>query len=280
MAGRVEGKVALITGAARGQGREHAVRLAEEGADIIGFDLCAPVPHRPEIPASSPEDLEETALLVEKFGRRMLPVIGDVKNFGDLQRAVDQGINEFGQIDIAIANAGTCGGNTLTHEISEESWQTTLDVNLTGVWHTAKAVLPTMIESRNGGSIIITASSAGIKPMQQLGDYGATKAAVIYLTKVMAIENGAHRIRVNAVAPGNTDTPLIANESIYRAFRPDLENPTKEDVMDIFSSMGALKTRPWAMPRDIANAVLWLASDEAELVTGSVVSVDMGIAIA
>lgn len=277
MAGRVSGKVAFVTGAARGQGRAHAVRLTEEGADIVALDICGPVKGREGIPAATPEDLAETARQVEALDRRILTFQGDTREYGDVRRAVKAGIAEFGHIDIVIANAGTIGGGALAHEITEEDWRTTLDINLTGVWHTAKAVIPHMLEAGNGGSIILTSSGAGFKPMPHLADYAATKAGVVMLTRVLAVEYGAHGIRVNSIAPGNVDTPLVMNDAIFSLFRPDLDHPAKEDVASVFASMNLLKTKPWVSPRDIANAAVWLCSEDAATVTGITLPVDMGI---
>jgi len=277
MTGRVAGKVAFITGAARGQGRAHAVRLAEEGADIVALDICGPVKGREGIPASSAEDLAETARLVEAADRRVLAFQGDTRDYDDVSHAVAAGVAEFGRIDIAIANAGTSGGSALAHEISEDDWRTTLDVNLTGAWHTAKAVLPSMIAAGNGGSIILTSSAAGVKAMPHLADYAATKAGIIMLTRVLALEYGRHRIRVNSIAPGNVDTPLLMNDVIFALFRPDLEHPRKEDVQPFFEAMNPLKTKSWLSPRDIAAAAVWLCSDEAAAVTGITLPVDLGV---
>jgi (+)-trans-carveol dehydrogenase len=276
MPGRVAGKVAFITGAARGQGRAEAVRLAEEGADIIAFDICAPIVGREAFPASTPEDLAETARLVEMADRRCLTVRGDTRSFSEVSAAVEAGLAEFGHIDIAVANAGIAGGSALAHDISDADWQTTLDVNLTGVWHTAKAVLPSLIEAGNGGCIVITSSAAGVKAMENLADYGAAKAAVIHLTKILALENGRHGIRVNTIAPGNIDTPLVMNDPMFKLFRPDLEAPTRADVEPVFSGLKVLKGKTWLSPRDVADAVLWLASDEGAFVTGIVLPVDAG----
>lgn len=275
--GTLEGKVAFITGAARGQGRDHAVRLAEEGADIIALDICGPIVGREAIPAATEADLAETVAAVEALDRRIVARPADTRDMGAVQAVVDEGLAEFGRVDIAVANAGTSGGGTKAHLISEEDWRTTLDVNLTGVWHTAKAVLPAMIDAGRGGSIIITSSGAGIKPMLHLADYGATKAAVIYLTKVLALENGEHGIRVNSIAPGNVDTPLVMNDAVFSLFRPDLEKPTRDDVEPVFAGMNVLKTKPWLSGRDMANAVAWLASDQAAFITGVVLPVDMGV---
>jgi NAD(P)-dependent dehydrogenase (short-subunit alcohol dehydrogenase family) len=175
-----------------------------------------------------------------------------------------------------VANAGTTGVNVNAQDISEQDWQTTVDINLTGTWHTVKAALPAMIEAGNGGSIILISSGVGIKALEHQADYGTTKAAVNYLTRVLALENGRHAIRVNCIAPGNVDTPMVMNEHIFHAFRPDLENPTRDDVEPVFANLNPLKVKPWLAPSDIANAVLWLASDEAAFITGVILPVDMG----
>jgi NAD(P)-dependent dehydrogenase (short-subunit alcohol dehydrogenase family) len=187
--------VAFITGAARGQGRAEALRLAAKGAEIVAFDICAPIPGRDRVPAATRDDLAETERCVMEMGRRALAVVGDTRDFTDLKGAVDAARTKFGGIDVVIANAGTIGGNALAHEISENDWQTTLGINLLGVWHNVKAALPGMIAAGRGGSIILISSAARIKPTAHLADYGASKAAVIRLTRVLALENGVHNIR-------------------------------------------------------------------------------------
>ncbi|HVX21907.1 MAG TPA: mycofactocin-coupled SDR family oxidoreductase [Acidimicrobiales bacterium] len=276
MAGRLEGRVALITGAARGQGRAEAVRLAEEGASIVALDVCGPIAGRDLYPASSPADLAETVALVEAAGQKAVAIEGDTRRLADLQRAVDEGLSAFGRLDIAVANAGIPGSRGLLHEISEDGWQTTIDVDLTGVWHTAKAVLPTMIEAGRGGCIVLTSSAAASRIKEQLGDYGAAKAAVNHLCRTLALENGRHGIRVNAIEPGFVATPMVINEATLRLYRPDLDHPTREDAEPMFADKAYLKVKPLLAGRDIANAVLWLASDEGAFVTGAVVPVDMG----
>jgi (+)-trans-carveol dehydrogenase len=272
--GRVEGKVALITGAARGQGRAHAVRLAEEGADIVAFDICGPIAGRENVPAAAPEDLAETARQVEALDRRIVTIQGDTRDLADLERAVEAGLSKLGHIDIAIANAGVAGGMSRAHEISEGDWHTTVDVNLTGVWHTAKAVLPAMIEARTG-SIVLTSSGAGVKAMLHLADYAPTKAAVIMLARVLALEYAEYGIRANSICPGNVETPLVINDAAFKLFRPDLPNPNRADVEPIVAALSPLKSPSgWLDPREIAHAVLWLSSDEAAYVSGINLAVD------
>ena len=271
--GRVDGKVAFITGAARGQGRSHALRLAEEGADIVAVDLCEQIATVPYAMAT-PEDLAETARLVEEQDRRIVTARADVRDAGQLQAAVDEGLSQFGHIDIVCANAGifTLGPAV---ELSEQEWQDTIDVNLTGVWHTCKAVIPAMIEAGNGGSIVITSSTAGIKGYPNTAHYTASKHGVVGLARTLANELAPQMIRVNTVHPTGVDTDMIQNESVYRLFLPDAENPTREDVKEVFAATNALPI-PWVEPRDISNAVLWLASDESRYVTGVALPVDAG----
>ncbi|MEU1956698.1 mycofactocin-coupled SDR family oxidoreductase [Nocardia rhamnosiphila] len=273
MAGRVEGKVAFITGAARGQGRSHAVRLAEEGADIIALDICAPVP-TVGYPLGTEDDLAETVAMVEKAGRRAVAVQADVRDFDAVKAGLERGVVELGRLDIVCANAGilTMGA---AHEQSEEQWQTMLGVNLTGVWHTAKAAIPTFIEQGTGGSMILTSSLAGTKGMSWAIGYSAAKFGVVGIAKSLAVELAPYRIRVNTVTPTNVHTPMLDNDFIIRTLAPNVENPVWDDTSEQLSSLNV-----WPMPtietRDVSNAVLWLASDEARYVTGISLPVDLG----
>ncbi|NYJ08463.1 mycofactocin-coupled SDR family oxidoreductase [Petropleomorpha daqingensis] len=274
--GRLAGKVAFVTGAARGQGRSHCVRMAAEGADVVAFDLCGPVERRDYIRPSTPDDLEETARLVEKAGGRIVRVQGDVRSADDLARARDAGIQEFGGIDVVVANAGTGGAGKLTHELDEAEWAVTLGINLTGVWLTAKTFLPHLVE-RGGGSLVLIGSAAAVKAVPHLVDYVCAKAGVVALTKVLANEYGPHGVRANCVCPGNVATDLVVNDEVLRMFRPDLDRPTVDDAAPVLSSMVPLAGQPLLQPGDVSEAVLWLASDEARWVTGAVLAVDMGM---
>lgn len=274
--GRVSGKVALITGAARGQGRSHAVRLAEEGADIIAVDSCSDVASV-KYPMASADDLAETERLVEKHGRRILTRQADVRDQAALDAIVVEGLEQFGHIDIACANAGIASFGRVW-ELSESEWQDMIDINLSGVWHTAKAVVPTMIESGRGGSIIFTSSIGGLKGLQNVGHYAATKHGMVGLMRTLANEVAQYNIRVNTVHPTNVATDMIFNEQTYGFFRPDLEQPTREDAAEAALGLNALSI-PWVDPVDISNAVLWLASDEARYVTGVTLPVDGGAVI-
>jgi SDR family mycofactocin-dependent oxidoreductase len=271
--GRVEGKVALITGAARGQGRSHALRLAEEGADIIAVDLCAPVDTCP-YPMATAEDLAETAALVEKAGRRVLARHADVRDLPALRQAVADGIRELGRLDIVSAGAGI-GSFGWSWELSEDTWQEMLDINLTGVWKTTTAAIPHLIKQGTGGSIILTSSLAGQNAFANLSHYTAAKHGVIGLMKALSVELAPHGIRVNTVNPTNVDTMMINNPATYSVFFPGVENPTKQDAESAFFAMHGLRIG-WVDPLDISNALLWLASDEARYVTGTSVTVDGG----
>jgi (+)-trans-carveol dehydrogenase len=269
--GKLDGKVAFITGGVRGQGRSHAQLLAEHGADIVTIDVLSSI-DTVAYPGPSQADLDETVTLVEKTGRAIVTYEGDVRLQGDVDAAVAAGLERFGRIDIVVANAGiTTFG--LTWELSEEAWRTMLDVNLTGVFHTVKATLPAMIEAGRGGSLILTGSCAVGIP--HLGHYSATKNGVVGLMKTLAAELASHRIRVNVVHPTTVGTEMFLNEATYRVFRPDLEQPTQDDLVEIMLSMNKLGV-PWIEPIDISNAVLWLASDDARYVTGTELSVDAG----
>jgi (+)-trans-carveol dehydrogenase len=275
MTGRVEGKVAFITGAARGQGRSHAVRLAQEGADIIAVDICKPVSANTPIPPATPDDLAETVHKVKEYGRRVVTAEVDVRDYDALKGAVDSGAQQLGGLDIIVANAGIAnGGDSLDHT-SEQDWREMIDVNLSGVWKTVKAGAPQMLAAGRGGSIILTSSVGGLKAYPHTGHYIAAKHGVVGLMRAFAVELGQHFIRVNSVHPTNVNTPLFMNETTKKLFRPDLENPDFGDVAVVAQMMHVLPIG-WVEPVDISNAVLFLASDEARYITGVPLTVDAG----
>ena len=275
MAGRVEGKVAFITGAARGQGRSHAVRLAQEGADIIAIDVCKRISSNEDIPAPNPDDLAETADLVKNLNRRIVTAEVDVRDYESLKAAVDSGVEQLGRLDIIVANAGIGnGGQTLDHT-SEADWTDMIDVNLSGVWKTVKAAVPHLIAGGKGGSIILTSSVGGLKAYPHTGHYIAAKHGVVGLMRTFAVELGHHFIRVNSVHPTNVNTPLFMNEGTMKLFRPDLENPGPDDMAVVAQMMHVLPIG-WVEPVDISNAVLFLASDESRYVTGLPMTIDAG----
>jgi (+)-trans-carveol dehydrogenase len=274
MAGRVEGKVAFITGAARGQGRAHAVRLAEEGADIIAIDVCKQL-DTVRIPLSTPEDLAETADLVKGHNRRIYTAEVDVRDYEALKAAVDTGVEQLGRLDIIVANAGIGNGGAPMHKLREDDWTEMIDVNLGGVWKTVKAGVPHILAGGRGGSIILTSSVGGLKAYPQTGAYIAAKHGVVGLMRLFAVELGPENIRVNSVCPTNVNTPLFMNEGTMKMFRPDLENPGPEDMKVAGQFMHTLPIG-WVEPEDIANAALFLASDEARYITGVTLPVDGG----
>jgi (+)-trans-carveol dehydrogenase len=274
MAGRVEGKVAFISGAARGQGRAHAVRLAQEGADIIAVDICKQI-DSVAIPLSTPEDLAETADLVKGHNRRIYTAEVDVRDYAALKAAVDAGVEQLGRLDIIVANAGIGNGGNTLDKTSEEDWTDMIDVNLGGVWKTVKAGVPHILSGGQGGSIILTSSVGGLKAYPHTGHYVAAKHGVVGLMRTFAVELGQHMIRVNSVHPTNVNTPLFMNEPTMKLFRPDLENPGPEDLKVIAQMMHTLPVG-WVEPEDISNAVLFLASDEARYITGVTLPIDAG----
>jgi SDR family mycofactocin-dependent oxidoreductase len=267
--GRVEGKVAFITGAARGQGRSHAVRLAQEGADIIAVDICQDVASVP-YPGASDADLAETVKQVEELDRRIVARQADVRDLSALQGAVDEGLSQFGHIDVICANAGICSfGGAL--ELTEEVWQEMIDVNLTGVWKTVRAAARPMVEAGRGGSIILTSSTAGLVAFPNLAHYVAAKHGVTGLMRVLAVELAPHMIRVNSIHPTTVDTPMVQNPAMYELF--GLPGAGREEAEQGFKAVNALPI-PWVEAVDISNAVLFLASDESRYVTGTTVQVD------
>jgi SDR family mycofactocin-dependent oxidoreductase len=270
--GRFDGKVVMITGGARGQGRSHAVSFAEEGADIIVCDMLrdlASVPY----PLAQPEDLKETVGMVEALDRRCLAVQADVRVTEQINAVVEAGVAEFGRIDILCANAGIVAFDPFW-EISDEAWDEMIAVNLTGVFKTLRAVTPHMIE-RAYGRIIVTSSMGGRTGNPNLAHYVASKWGVIGLVKTLALEVADKGITVNAVTPSNVRSPMTVNPAIFKLFRPDLENPTEDDVRDAFQLSNKIPV-PWVQPRDISQAMMYLASDDAKYMTGSTLDVGCG----
>ena len=276
MAGRVEGKVAFVTGAARGQGRSHAIRLAQEGADIIAVDLAGQVDSVP-YPMSTPEDLAQTVKEVEALDRRIIATEADVRDYGALKQALDNGVAELGRLDIVSANAGIVSYGR-ADELPEQTWQDMINTNLTGAWHAAKAAIPHLKAGGRGGSIILTSSTAGLKAMENLAHYVSAKHGVVGLMKTLAVELAPDFIRVNRIHPTQVDTPMIQNEATWRLFRPDLDHPARADFEPASQAMNLLPI-PWVEPVDISNAVLFLASDDARYVTGVTFPVDAGFTL-
>jgi (+)-trans-carveol dehydrogenase len=277
MPGRVESKVAFITGAGRGQGRSHAVRLAQEGADIIAVDICHDVDGA--LPMSTAEDLAETVKLVEAQDRRIVATQADVRNLDELKAAVDAGVGELGRLDIVVANAGIASMGGPVEAMAEDNWKHTIDINLTGLWHTARVAIPHLIAGGQGGSIVLTSSVGGMHAMPNMSHYVSAKHGVIGLMRSLAVELGQHRIRVNSVLPTNVNTPMFMNEGTFKMFRPDLENPGPDDVAAIAAQFMHVLPIGWVEPEDISNAILFLVSDEARYITGVALPVDGGALI-
>ncbi len=274
--GHVEGKVALITGAARGLGRAHAVRLAEEGADVIAVDLCKDV-DTAHTSLARHEDLGETVRLVEAVGGRIVAVHADVRDQDAMDDAVRTGLDELGRLDIVCANAAITSFGP-TWELTEEAWRDVIDVNLTGTWHTAKAAIPAMIAAGEGGSIVFVNSVNGLKPGPGIGHYAASKHGAVGLMRTLAHELGPHRIRVNTVHPTMVATDMAVNPASMRRYFPGKEDATVDDLAERMRGRHALPV-PWVEAVDISNAVLWLASDEARYVTGASLPVDAGMLV-
>ncbi|MET8800975.1 mycofactocin-coupled SDR family oxidoreductase [Nocardia sp. NPDC004568] len=270
---RLEGKVAFITGAARGQGRTHAVRLAQDGADIVAVDLCKQQSTL-DYSQGTPEDLAETVALVENEGSRIIARAADVRDLATLQEVADEALTEFGRIDILVSNAGISNQGQVVG-LTDQQWTDIIDTNLIGAWHACRAVLPSMIERGEGGSIVFVSSTVGLRGAPGQSHYAASKHGIQGLMLSLANEVGPHNIRVNSVNPGAVNTPMAINESLLRMFLPHLENPTPEDAAELFAELTLLPI-PWVEPEDVSNAVAWLVSDEARFIHGVAIPVDGG----
>ncbi len=273
--GKLDGRVALITGAARGQGRSHAVRLAQEGADIIAIDLCEQIASVP-YPLATPEDLAQTVKEVEALGRGIVAVKADVRERARLRSALDEGLARFGRLDIVLANAGICPWDDLT---LCGGFVDATDVDLIGVMNTVAVSLPHL---KAGASIVLTGSTAGLMKgtTEQLGNTGGVgyawaKQTVFRYAEVLALQLASHSIRLNAIHPTNVNTPLLQNDRIYATFRPDLQNPTREDAEVAFPILQAMPI-PYLQPSDVSGLVLFLVSDDAKYITGLNIRIDAG----
>lgn len=275
----LEGRVALITGAARGQGRAHAIRLADDGADIIAIDVCRPVSEAVTYPMPTSEDLAETVRLVEATGRKVLSREVDIRDLAAQQQLVADGIEQFGRLDIVVANAGILSWGRIW-EMSEEQWDSVIDVNLNGTWRTIKAAVPAMIEAGNGGSIIIVSSSAGTKATPGNAHYAASKHGLVALTNALAIEAGEFGIRVNSIHPYSIDTPMVEPDEMMKifgkypaflhSFSPMPYKPVAHD--------GKPGLQEFMTPEEVSDVVAWLASDGSATISGSQIAVDRGTA--
>ena len=265
--GRVEGKVAFITGAARGQGRSHAVRLAEEGADIIAVDLCEAVPNV-EYVAATEADLAQTVKEVEATGRRIVATKADVRDREALGAAIEAGVGELGRLDIVVANAGICILKPWK-QVTPDIWRDTLDINLTGAWNTIQLAAPHLV-AQGGGSIILISSAAGLKGLPFLSPYVASKHGMVGLMRAYSNELAEHSIRVNSIHPTGVDTAMGSGEGMAEVGTWLAENPKLGGMLN--NALPVVITQPI----DISNAVLFLASDESRYVTGLPMTVDAG----
>jgi (+)-trans-carveol dehydrogenase len=273
MGTRLEGKVAMITGAARGQGRAHALTFAREGADIVATDICGPMPAVQYDPAT-PDDLAETTRLVEELDRRCLARQVDARDGEAMAATVDAAIAEFGRIDILHVNHGV-SHYAMWDATTDEIWDTSLSVILTGTWRTVRLVIPHMIE-QGGGSIIFTTSAAVQSTWYGLSAYTAAKSGVLGLMRTLSAELAPYSIRVNSIAPGTIASPMTKNQRVYDLF-VGREDATEEDARPVFESVSLLPNS-WLDPVEVSNAALFLASDEARFVTGVDLAVDAGVA--
>ena len=276
--GTLEGRVAFVTGAARGQGRAHAVRLARDGADVIVSDICAPVSDTIPYPGTTPEELAETVRQVEAEGRKVLAREVDIRDDAALRQLVADGVEQFGRLDVLVANAGVLSWGRLW-ELTDEQWNTVIDTNLTGTWRTLRAVVPAMIEAGNGGSIIVVSSSAGVKATPGNSHYAASKHGLTALTNSLALEAGQYGIRVNSIHPYSVATPMTENDAMMGVFA------AHPSYLHAFAPMPYLpvgqsatgKRSDFMSVEEVADVVAWLAGDNSATLSGSQISVDRGV---
>ncbi|QQW34363.1 mycofactocin-coupled SDR family oxidoreductase [Mycobacterium marinum] len=266
--GSLDGRVAFVTGAARAQGRSHAVRLAREGADIIAMDICGPVSESITYAPATAADLSETIRAVESEGRKVLARQADVRDSAALQQLVADGVEEFGRLDVVVANAGVLGWGRLW-ELTDEQWDTVIGVNLSGTWRTLRAAVPAMIEAGNGGSIIVVSSSAGLKATPGNGHYAASKHGLVALTNTLAIELGEYDIRVNSIHPYSVETPMIEPDVMMQVFG---EHPR---FLPSFPPM-PLQYKGLMTSEEVSDVVVWLAGDGSGTLSGAQIPVDKG----
>ncbi|MBV8346084.1 MAG: mycofactocin-coupled SDR family oxidoreductase [Mycolicibacterium sp.] len=276
--GSLDGRVAFVTGAARGQGRAHCVRLAGEGADIIAIDICGPVSDSITYPPATPEDLDETVRGVEATGRKILARQVDTRDSAALGQVVADGVEQFGRLDILVANAGVLGWGRLW-ELSDDQWETVIDVNLSGTWRTIRAAVPAMIDAGNGGSIIIVSSAAGLKATPGNGHYAASKHGLTALTNTLALELGEYGIRVNSIHPYSIDTPMIEREAMMAIFakHPSFLHSFAPMPLNPRDHGGKRHRNEFMAPEEVSDVVAWLAGDGSATLSGSQIAVDRGV---
>ena len=277
--GSLEGRLAFITGAARGQGRAHAVRLANEGADIIAIDVCRPISETITYPLATSEDLAETVQAIEASGRKVLARAVDIRDLAALQQVVADGVEQFGRLDIVVANAGVLSWGRM-FEMSEEQWDTVIDVNLNGTWRTIRAAVPAMIDAGHGGSIIIVSSSAGLKATPGNGHYSASKHGLVAITNALAIEVGEFGIRVNSIHPYSIETPMVEKEAMMAIFAKYPQYLPSFSPMPFHpvNHQGKRGLQEFMTPEEVSDVVAWLAGDGSATISGSQIAVDRGTA--
>ena len=275
--GPLEGRVAFITGAARGQGRAHAIRLAGEGADIIAIDICGPISETITYRLGTVEELAETVRAVEATGRKVLAREVDVRDLAALQQVVADGVEQFGRLDILVANAGVLSWGRLW-EMSEEQWDTVIDVNLNGTWRTIRAAVPAMIEAGNGGSIIIVSSAAGLKATPGNAHYAASKHGLVALTNSLALEAGEFGIRVNSIHPYSIETPMVEKQAMMAIFAkyPSYLHSFAPMPFHPINHEGNKGLQEFMAPEEVSDVVAWLAGDGSATISGSQIAVDRG----
>jgi SDR family mycofactocin-dependent oxidoreductase len=271
----LEGKTVLISGAARGQGRSHALRFAKEGAAVVAFDICSNVPTA-GYPLATVADLDETEHLVRAEGGHIVTRVADVRDARQLTEVMDAGVSHFGGIDIVLANAGILGNVGPAWELEDEVFQDVIDINLVGAWRTIKLATPELLRRR--GSVVLVSSGMGVKGGTNIVSYVASKHGIIGLMRALAKELAPHGVRVNAVLPGNTDTGMMQNDAARGLYMPDIEFPTREQFAERAAS-GVPMGIPWVDASDVSEAALWLSSDAARYITGILLPVDGGTAI-
>jgi len=272
----LEGRVALVTGAARGQGRAHALRLANDGADIIATDICGPISDSVTYPSATSEELAETVHDVEASGRKILAREVDVRDLAAQQQVVAEGIERFGRLDVLVVNAGVLSWGRL-FEMTEEQWDTVIEVNLSGAWKTVRAAVPAMIEAGNGGSIIMVSSVAGLKATPGNGHYSASKHGMVGITNALALEVGEFGIRANSIHPYSIDTPMIERDAMTEIFtkHPNFLHSFAPMPLQPPSRLAAgLADQGFMAPEDVSDVVAWLASDESKYISGSQLAID------
>jgi len=277
--GSLEGRVAFVTGAARGQGRAYAVRLAREGADVVVSDICGPASDSIPYVAAGTDDLAETVRLIEAEGRKALSRVVDIRDDAAVRQLVADTVEQFGRLDIVIANAGVLSWGRLW-ELSDEQWNAVIDVNLTGTWRTLRAAIPAMIEAGNGGSIVIVSSAGGIKATPGNGHYAASKHGLTALTNTLAIELGEYSIRVNSIHPYSIATPMIENDAMLgvlakhpaflHSYAPMPYQPLAKDSKES-------KRSDFMSAEEAAEVVAWLAGDNSGVLSGSQIVIDRGV---